>query len=190
MPSRWVSGQDDAGREQILADRRALEERADHRHRAQRVAQGRLDRRTHPGRQHEEGPQAIDDAGDGRQHLDQEGDRPAHPARRVLDQVERRADADRRRQQQADERGHQRAVDEGGRPELLEDRVPGGAEEEADAVAEQRLAAVEEEQQDDREQGDDRPQGDHPGRALEETVGGAATPAVDAPGPSWLRPRR
>ena len=79
------------------------------------------------GRQHEQAPEAVDHAGNGRQHFHEEGAGPPQPAGSDLRQEGRRADAQRHGDQHGDGRGDHRAVDEGQGPELAVGRlgVPG-----------------------------------------------------------------
>ena len=87
------------------------------------AAQGGEDR-LQKRRQDEQAPEAVDDAGDGREHLDEERADAAQPARGDLRQEGGRADAQRHGDQHGDGRGGHGAVDEGQGAELPVGRAP------------------------------------------------------------------
>ena len=76
------------------------------------------------GREHEQAPDAVDDAGNAGQQLDRDADRPAQPHRAQLGEEERDHEPDRHRDQHGDERGDERAVDRREGAELLGHRIP------------------------------------------------------------------
>ena len=113
------------------------------------------------GAEHENSPEAENDARDRRQRLDERAEHTAHAARSELTQVERDRDRERRRDQQRDQRGDRRPVDERKRAELLVDGIPRRPGDEAEPeVGDRRAGQVEDLVDDRRERGDGRERGD------------------------------
>ena len=117
--------QDEAGGQHADAERRPGEQQADAGNVAERVDQRRLDVLLQKRRQHEQAPDAVDDARDRGQQLDHRAERPLQPDRAQFGDEQRDAERDRDADQHRDRRGDQRAVDRRQRAELLGDRVPG-----------------------------------------------------------------
>ncbi len=109
---------------------------------AEVIAKPWLDMGGHEGREHEQSPHAVDDAGDGGEQLDRDRDRAARPARRDVGQEQGDADADRNRDDQRDRRSDERPVDRNQRAEMAADRVPVGAGDEAPAERLEREPAA------------------------------------------------
>ncbi len=89
-------------------------------------------------REHEQAPDAVDDAGDSGQKLDGDADRPLQRPRTDLGQKDGNADADGHGDQHGQGRGHQRAIDGGGGPELVGYRIPDIGDEEAEPEGAER----------------------------------------------------
>src|SRR6185437_183101 len=115
------------------AERRPGEEIADERQIAQRGDEERLGEFLHEGGEHEEAPDAVDDAGDRREQLDHRAQRPLEPDRTEFGDEDGDAEGDRDADQHGDRRAHQRAVDRRTSAETLLHRVPGLAGDEAPA---------------------------------------------------------
>ena len=121
------------GRQHADAVGRAGEQRRQHRD----IAEGRDQERLHvllqERREHEQAPDAVDDARNAGEQLDRDADRPAQPHRAQFGQEDRDQQADRHRDQHRDQRGDERAVDRRQRAELLGHRIPALADQEAEA---------------------------------------------------------
>ena len=101
-----------------------------HRNFAQRGDQERLERLLEERGEHEQAPDAVDDARDAGEQLDGDADRAAQPLRAKLGQEHRDHQTDRHRDQHRDQRGDERAVDRSERAEVLGDRIPALADQE------------------------------------------------------------
>ena len=115
----------------------------------ERVDQEGLNVLLHERREHEQAPDAVDDAGDAGQQLDGDADRPAQHHRAELGQEERDHQADRHGDQHGDGRGDQRAVDRRQRAEALGDRVPRFVEQEGEAEGAERRRGADDQGDDD-----------------------------------------
>ena len=102
--------------------------------------------------EHEDPPQAEDDARDGGERLDEGADDPPRAARRELAQVERDRDRERRRNHERDEGRDRCAVDERQRTEVLVHRVPGPRDDEVEPEPRERRVCEVEDLVDDRDQ--------------------------------------
>ena len=77
-----------------------------------------------PGAEDEDAPQAVDDRRDGRQQVDQVGDRDAQPLRRQFGDEQRQPEADGDGDEEGDDGDDQRPVDEGLGAEVAGGRIP------------------------------------------------------------------
>jgi hypothetical protein len=83
--------------------------------------------------EHEDAPQAVHDAGDGGQQIDEKGQRLPEPARRQLGDEQRDAKSQRRRDDQRDDRSDDRSIDGRRGAKMLADRIPLAARDERKA---------------------------------------------------------
>ena len=84
----------------------------------------------HDGHEDEDGPEAVDDGGDGGEQLGEEGDGRAQGLGAELRDEDGDAEGQRHGDEEREERGGEGAEDEGQRAEVAVDRIPGGAGEE------------------------------------------------------------
>ena len=101
-----------------------LEQRADEIHGAQMLDQPGLHVALQDRREHEQAPDAEDDAWNGGQQLDGRADRALQHLAGNFGQEQGDAEADRYGDEHRDERGNQRAVDRRQRAVFIGDRVP------------------------------------------------------------------
>ena len=94
---------------------------------------GQIDQLVNDGTEHEDSPQAQDDARDCCQHLDQRADDSTDAPRREFAQVEPDGDRDRAAEKDSPRSRVQRSEDEVERPELVRDGVPGVAPDKRDS---------------------------------------------------------
>src|SRR5579863_10257983 len=99
---------------------------------SERMFQSGTDRGTHQGHDHENSEQAIDDAGHGREQVDQERDSIAESSRRKLGQKDRRRQSQRHGDGKRHNRGDERAVNKRRSAVVIEDRVPDAGPEKAE----------------------------------------------------------
>src|SRR5581483_2197698 len=125
--------EDDAGGEHADAVGRPGEHPGQYRHAGEQLDQQRLDVFLQERRQHEQAPDAVDDAGDAGEQLDRGADRALQPARAQLGDEDGDAHADRDADEHGDQGGDHGAVDRRQRAEFLGDRVPSLGDEEAEA---------------------------------------------------------
>ena len=90
----------------------------------QRVFEKRHDVVAKKRNQNEETPQAVDDARNRGEQIDEKRDRLAHPARREFREKNRDADRERRRDEERDDRRDHRAENRRRRPNWPLHRVP------------------------------------------------------------------
>ena len=114
-------------------------------------------------REHEQAPDAVDDAGNAGEQFDSYADRAAQPHRAQLGQEQRDEQADRHRDQHCDQRGDDGAVNRSNRPEFLGDRIPDFFVKEADAKRAQGRQGPPDQRDDDTAEDDEnggaRPRG-------------------------------
>ena len=134
-------------------------------------------------REHEQAPDAVDDAGNTGEQLDGDADRAAQPHRAQLGQKHRDEQADRHRDQHGDERGDDRAVDRRDRAEFLGDRIPDFFVEEADAERAQGRQRSPNQRDDDTAEDDENRGGSRAGdgEMRRRPTAGAAEPSPDRP---------
>ena len=99
-------GQHQAGGQDADAERRTLEQPADAGQRSEVLDQPRLHVPLQDGREHEQAPDAEDDAGHGGEQLHRDADRALQPGRTQFGEEQRNAEAGRHRQHHGDQRGH------------------------------------------------------------------------------------
>ncbi len=99
-------GQDQSRRENADAEWRPLEQLAHHRDRPEHIDQPRLHVLLQEGREHEQAPDAVDDAGDRGQQLDRDTDRSLEPGRRKLGEEDRDPETERHRHEHRNQRRH------------------------------------------------------------------------------------
>src|SRR5665213_4392991 len=95
---------------------------------AEGVNQQRIDMFTEQGHEHEDGPEAIDDAGNGGQQLGKKSQRSAQGAGAHFRKEDGQADGERDGHKEGQKRRDQRAVNERARAELFIHRVPKDAQ--------------------------------------------------------------
>ena len=118
----------DGRREHARAVDRPLEEGEE----AEGVLEERIDGGPEEWDHHENAPEPVDHARDGREQFDEEGHRPPHPHRRKLGQEDRHAERERHRDDEGQGGGDHGAENERQRPELPADRIPFARGEEAE----------------------------------------------------------
>ena len=134
--------QHDAGREHADAQRRAAEQRAQHRPGAHVLVHPGVDVVAQQRRQHEQAPHAVDDGRNAGQQFDRRAQRLADPGGGHFGEEQGDAEAHRHRDDHGDGRGDQGAVDGHQRAVLLAHRVPLRGHQEAEAELRERLAAA------------------------------------------------
>ncbi len=117
-------GEDEPGGQHADAIRRPGEELIEHRNFAKGVDQHRLHIGLKEGGEHEQAPDAVDDARDAGEQLNGDADRPAQALGADLGQEDGNAEADGNADQHGDEGSQERAVDRRQGAEFLGDRVP------------------------------------------------------------------
>ena len=134
--------------------------------------------RLQDGGQHEQAPDAVDDAGDGSQQLDRDPDRALEPHRGELGEEDGDAEAHRDRQQQRQEGGDERAVHRRERTVLVGDRVPDLAGEEAELEVRQRRPGAGQQRERDAAQQQQHEERGHQRRAAEQALAQALPDGV------------
>ena len=138
-------------------------------------------------REHEQAPDAVNDAGNAREQLDGDADRTPQPHRAQFGEKYCDEQADRNGDQHGDERRNDGAVDRRDGAEFFGDRIPGLFIEEAHAERAQRRQRPPDQRDDDTAEDDQNRDGGSTRHVTESGVTQSADAAELSPGPSARR---
>ena len=169
-------GEDQTRGQDADSVRRTREQRREHRNFTEHIDQERLHILLQERREHEQAPDAVDDAGDAGEQLDSNADRAAEPHRAQFGEEQRDKQTDRHRDQHCDRRRDQRAVNRRDGTEFFCDRVPGVDEQEIQAEGPQRQPRPIDQGNDDATQNDKNSDGGRAGEMAIDSVAQLQTP--------------
>ena len=126
-------------------------------------------------REHEQAPDAVDDAGNAGEQFDGDADRAAQPQRAQFGQKQRDEQADRHRDQHGDERRHDGAVDRREGAEFFGDRVPTLGHQKTEAEGAQRRQGAVDQRNNDAAEDDEHRDGAGAGQLTENQIANLQT---------------